>query len=137
MGVVGVVGGMTATIKNSTATQTPLLIGAGLAALWLALGLVSSGTTYHLAPLLVAAIPATLAALDGPGLAPVRLIGLVGIGAVGALAVTALLSATGNLDGPSLLPFGGAAVESVVFAGLGALTALVVGFVRSGGDSDH
>jgi hypothetical protein len=128
---------MTATIKNSTATRTPLLIGAGLAALWLALGLVSNGTTYHLAPLLVAAIPATLAALDGPGLVPGRLIGLVGLGAVGALAATALLSATGNLDGPSLLPFGGAAVESVVFAGLGALTALVVGFVRSGGDSGH
>ena len=128
---------MTATIKNSTVTQTPLLIGAGLAALWLALGLVSNGTTYHLAPLLVAAIPATLAVLDGPGLAPARLIGLVGVGAIGALAVTTLLSATGNLDGPSLLPFGGAAVESVVFAGLGASTALVVGFVRSGADNDH
>lgn len=128
---------MTATIKNSTATRTPLLIGSGLAALWLALGLVSNGTTYHLAPLLVAAIPATLAALDGPGLSPARLIGLVGVGAVGALAVTAFLSATGNLDGPSLLPFGGAAVESVVFAGLGASTAVVVGFVRSGTSNDH
>jgi hypothetical protein len=128
---------MTVTIKNSTATRTPLLIGAGLAALWLALGLASNGTTYHLAPLLVAAIPATLAALDGPGLAASRLIGLVGVGAIGALAVTALLSATGNLDGPSLLPFGGAALESVVFAGLGALAALAVGFFRSGGSNDN
>lgn len=106
-------------IKTAQARRALLLMGA-LAALWAVLAVARDGVTYHLAPLIVAAIPAPTAGYEGP-LQPSWSAGLALIGAGSALGVTFLLAATGRMDGPSLLPFGGAAAEAVIFAVIGAL----------------
>jgi hypothetical protein len=103
---------------------TPYLSGL-LAALWVVLAFLNPETTYHLAPVLVAgAYPVGLRRRANRR---VRL-GMAAAAAVGsllvALVVTLALWLAGRLDGPTLLPFGDAAVESVVFA----LTGAVIGF---------
>ena len=122
---------MTTTIDKPVSIRTPFLIGTGLAVLWLLLGFLSDGTTYHLAPLLVAAIPASLYALEFAEPVLARALGLAVTGTVAALVVIGILSAAGRLSGPSLLPFGGAVTESLVAAGSGALIAVAVGIVGS------
>lgn len=122
---------MTTTIGRPVFIRTPFLIGTGLAVLWLLLGFLSDGTTYHLAPLLVAAIPASLYVLESAEPVLARALGLVVTGTVAALVVIGILSAAGRLTGPSLLPFGGAVTESLVVAGSGALIAVAVGIVGS------
>ena len=122
---------MTTTIGKPVFIRTPFLIGTGLAVLWLLLGFLSDGTTYHLAPLLVAAIPASLYVLESAEPVLARALGLVVTGTVAALVVIGILSAAGRLTGPSLLPFGGAVTESLVAAGSGALIAVAVGVVGS------
>jgi hypothetical protein len=108
------------------------MTGVGLAALWLVLGFISDGTTYHLAPLLVAGLPAALYALENPTPLLRRSAGLTVLGTTASLLVTFVLVATGKLGGPSLLPFGGAATESAIFVLVGAVGGLTVGFLRSG-----
>lgn len=122
---------MTITIDKRLSIRAPLSIGTGLAVLWLLLGFLSDGTTYHLAPLLVAAIPASLYTLEVAEPEFPGAMALAAIGTVGALVVIGILSATGRLTGPSLLPFGGAVTESLVATGIGALVAATVGFVGS------
>lgn len=86
----------------------------GMAALWVALAVIRDATTLHLGPVVVAGGAAVMAGLEE---VPRRdVLRLAVLGTVLALAVTALLSAVGLMDGPSLLPFGGAAIESVLFA---------------------
>jgi membrane protease YdiL (CAAX protease family) len=51
-------------------------------------------------------------------------------GALLALAATALLAATGHLDGSSLLPSGSAVSEAVVLSVGGAAAGLVLGLAR-------
>jgi len=103
-----------------------LLVAVALAVLWAILAISRDGVTYHLAPLLVAGVPA--AGLGIERKSPVRLLayGAV-VGAALALAVTFLLAAIGKLEGPSLLPFGGAAAEAVIFSGVGAAAGLAIG----------
>ena len=119
----------------TTTTATPItnelrsavLTGLGLGLLWLVLGLATDGTTYHLGPLLVAAVPALIYALESSAVTIGRALSLVGGAVVLALAISASLSAAGRLAGPSLLPVGGAALEAVVFALLGGLAGAAVG----------
>ena len=119
----------------TTTTATPItnelrsavLTGLGLGLLWLVLGLATDGTTYHLGPLLVAAVPALIYALESSAVTIGKVFSLVGGGVVLALAISASLSAAGRLAGPSLLPVGGAALEAVVFALLGGLAGAAVG----------
>lgn len=107
------------------------MTGVGLAALWLVLGFISDGTTYHLAPLLVAGLPASLYALENATPLLRRSAALTVLGTSAALIATFALAATGNLGGRSLLPFGGAAAESTIFVLVGAAGGFTVGFVRS------
>lgn len=101
-----------------------VLYGLGLAFLWMALALISSSTTYHLAPVIVAAAPAIVDASDQRGsLAQYGLLAAIGLAM--ALAVTGVLALSVGLNGPSLLPFGGAALESVVFSAAGGLVGLI------------
>jgi hypothetical protein len=44
--------------------------------------------------------------------------------------VSGLLALTGHLDGPSLLPAGGALAEAVAFSPAGAAIGLVLGLAR-------
>lgn len=116
--------------------RTAMLIGGGLAILWVVLTAISDGITYHLAPFLVAGIPAFSYLFDSPSPTAARGIAVVGGGVALALAITAALAITGNLSGPSLLPAGGAALESVVFALVGGLIASAVGVLALRGRSD-
>lgn len=91
-------------------------IGFGL--IWVAAALLVEGTTFHLAPVIVAAAPAVR-------FPEWRLPGAV-VGTTIAAAVALLLSLAGRLAGPSLLPIGGALLESVLGAVAGGLIGLVV-----------
>ena len=85
------------------------------------LAFLSSDTTYHLAPLLVAGVPPTFRRDAHPGLSWRSLATYSMIGLSLALATTLFLSVGGAMAGPSLLPAGGAAYESVVFSVAGAV----------------
>ncbi len=90
------------------------MIGSGLFALiWILVAVARPTTTFHLAPAIVALWPA----LAGEG---GRKLIISASGSLVAALATLLLSATGMLQGPTLLPWGGPAVESVFAAGVGA-----------------
>ena len=115
---------MTSDISSSSTLPKGLLYGLGLAALWVVVALISSTTTYHLAPLIVAGTPAIVDSLErGRPMAQLGLLTAAGLAL--ALAATGILSVSGNLDGPSLLPTGGAVVDSVLFAFTGGLLGLI------------
>lgn len=90
----------------------------GFALIWIAAALLVEGTTFHLAPVIVAAAPAVrFPEWRVPGAAA---------GTAVAITVAVLLSVTGSLNGPSLLPIGGALFESIVAAVTGGIVGLVV-----------
>jgi len=102
--------------------------GVVLAAIWVAAVWLNE-TTLHFAPLLVAAlVPLGVALAAEPPSFPRRL-----AGAAVALAATAVLALSGHLDGPSLLPSGGAVAEAVAFSLAGAVIGLVLGMARRRG----
>lgn len=103
-----------------------LTVMVALAALWVILAVARLGVTYHLAPFLVSAVPAAALGIEGTAQAR-RLSAMAAAGAVTGLAATLLLSAAGRLTGPSLLPFGGAAAEAVIFSAIGAAVGWAVG----------
>jgi len=106
-----------------------VLYGLVLAAVW-AVPAFFTGIVYHPAPLLVGAVVPLGIALTPVVPSPrLRLAGAAA-GAILALAVTALLAATGHLDGPSLLPAGGAVAEAVAFSLAGAAVGLALGLAR-------
>ena len=103
----------------------------GLAVLWVALALIRTGTTFHLAPALVAVVFPVTFAYDSDGKASTRDLALATLGGLGlALLGTLILTVAGELTGPSLLPFGGAVTEAVIFAIAGAATGFVIGALR-------
>ncbi|MFH1329638.1 MAG: hypothetical protein ABIJ48_03115 [Actinomycetota bacterium] len=109
--------------------RSAALYGAALAAVW-AVPAFLTDTVYHPAPLLVGAVvPLGVALAAAPPRPHLRLAGAAA-GAILALATTALLAATGHLDGPSLLPAGGAVAEAVAFSLAGAAIGLVLGMAR-------
>lgn len=107
-------------------TKLTRAIGGSIAfaLVWVALAALRPTTTFHLAPLIVAMWP-TLTANDRQGSARGASVGF-GIAAV----VTAVLSVAGLLEGPSLLPWGGPALESLVAAGTGALLGIAQSAMR-------
>lgn len=125
----------TATVRLSRHRE--LVVPLVLAALWVVVAAWRPETTYHLAPLLIAGAAPVAAAADVPRHGDVRAIVRAGLlGSSISLATTALLSAAGWLSGPSLLPFGGAATEAVVFSIAGAAGGVVAALVmrRTVGD---
>ncbi len=101
----------------------------GFAGLWVIVALVRAGTTFHLAPLIVAvAGVGSHLGRDVTGRDPWT--GVLA-GTTAALTGTGLLAAAGRLDGPSLLPVGGAVAESLVAAALGTLVAIVLAVVSA------
>lgn len=103
---------------------------AGLALLWLVLAAARPTTTFHLAPFVVAASFAGIYLLQGGTSLQVGLWLVLTGGAVG-LAATAFLSWAGYLAGPSLLPVGGAAFESLVGVAAGTVLGLALVAWRS------
>lgn len=113
-------------IKTSPEVRRTALVTMALAVLWIVLAFSRDDVTYHLAPLIVAAVPPAGLGMESKGTLRSLVIGGMG-GAALALAVTFLLAALGRLTGPSLLPFGAAAAESVIFSFAGAIVGLLVG----------
>ena len=98
----------------------------GFTVLWLGLAIWRDGVTYHLAPILVASIPAFVyrATTDHrtwSGTAPAITWGAA-LAIVGSLG----LAVVDRMNGPSLLPFGGALTESLLFAAAGTILAVLV-----------
>lgn len=101
------------------------LIGSLLfALLWVALAVARPSTTFHLAPLIAAAWPAV------GEREPKRAAAMAVVGFLIAGAATLVLSVSGLLQGPSLLPWGGPALESVVTGGVGASVGVVPSLFR-------
>jgi hypothetical protein len=100
------------------AAVTAILLGVGLAVLWVVLGFWRPTTTYHLAPLLIGATPAVFAG----GVVDRRAGALLAAAGLGlALGAFWLLAVVPGLDGPPVGPFSNAIQESVVLAFVGAV----------------
>ena len=116
--------------------QRPLagfaLAVAGVIALWVILALVRDGTTFHLAPLIVAGALPVMAGLDPDHeRSATATAALAIVGGIAALGTTAGLAAADAMAGPSLLPFGGAATESVVFSLVGVVGGFLFAAART------
>lgn len=90
----------------------------GIAVLWVFVALLRPGTTLHLGPVLVPLIPLVIAPRESHASRSAVLAAVI------AVAVTAGLATTGNLDGPALTPFPNALVESGVGIAVGAALGL-------------
>lgn len=105
-----------------------LFLSLGLGVLWIALALNSPTTTFHLGPPLVAAAVAISHRSTGSGpLSYAAAAGAAVSGLTNALFATGILAFNDALEGGSLLPFGDATVESIVFAVGGAVAGFIIG----------
>ena len=105
-----------------------LFLSLGLGLLWIFLAFNSPTTTFHLGPPLVAAAVAMSHRSSGSGpLSNAAAAGAAVSGLTNALVATAVLAFNDRLEGDSLLPFGDATVESIVFAIAGAAGGFVIG----------
>lgn len=102
-----------------TALGRSVVASMGFAGLYVVLALVSPTTTFHLGPAVVSAA-GPIAAGRGQGPWPT----LTGLGV--AMGAVWLLHRLDLLAGPSLLPAGGALLESVVAAIAGALVSPII-----------
>ena len=106
-------------------------ISLGLALLWVVVALLRSGTTFHLAPILVAAaVPVTVAYDTRDQTSMQDLVVAAVIGLALALLATLILTLADEMTGPSLLPSGGAVMEAVVFSLIGAIGGFVIAMLR-------
>ncbi len=106
-------------------SYAPLLGAAAFGSLWVVLASISPTTTYHLAPLIVAAWPPIADRSDRRPL-PMAMAGFTI-----AVALTTLLALGGALQGASLLPWGNAAFESFAAAVVGGAVGYLVALGRA------
>jgi hypothetical protein len=105
-----------------------LYLSLGLGLLWIFLAFNNPSTSYHLGPPLVAAAVALSHRSTGSGpLSNPAAAGAAVAGLTNALFATAILAVTDRLLGGTLLPFGDATVEAIVFAVGGAVIGFVIG----------
>lgn len=105
-----------------------------VAVVWILLVAWRPTTTWHLAPLVMAAawpwvVGQDLSASDPTSRRAVLIAGAGGLAAASAL--TAILALTGRLDGPTWTGGGTPVVEAFLLAGAGALVATLVGVMRT------
>ena len=99
--------------------------------MWVVVALVRSGTTFHLAPILVAAaLPVAVAYDTRDQTSTQDLVLATVVGLAIALVATLILTLADEMTGPSLLPSGGAITEAVVFSLVGALGGFVIAMLR-------
>jgi hypothetical protein len=104
-------------------------IAVGALGVWIVLALANRGTTYHLAPLIVAAAAPVAARLELEARLPVRdLLVLTTVGVGAALVGVVVLWPFGALDGPAVVG-GSAPAETALAIALGAVAGLVTGRV--------
>lgn len=105
-----------------------LYLSLGLGLLWIFLAFQRPTTTFHLGPLLVAAAVAMSHRSTGSGpLSNPAALGAAVSGLMNALIATAILAFNDRLEGGSLLPFGDATVEAIVFSLIGAGAGFLIG----------
>ena len=107
---------MEAITQTSDPSRTALAYTLGLAILWMGLAVWRPTTTYHLAPVLVAGL-APVAAVSLGALHKIQTMAVIGV--LLAATATSALALSGRLEGPSILPFGGAALESFIGVAVG------------------
>ena len=96
------------------------------AALWVVLAWNRPGVTFHFGPLVVAAmLPYAYVTMSGRRPSRRLTAAMVGGATATALALAFLLAAVDRMEGPSLLPAGGALAEAVVFAVAGGAIGLL------------
>lgn len=120
--------------RGWAATNPGLLWSVVVAVAWAALVLWRPTTTWHLAPMILAAAwPWVVGQDTSPGDAAARRrIGLAGAGGLGiALATTGALSLTVGLDGPTWTGSGSPVVEAALLALTGGALATTVGVLRT------
>ncbi len=109
--------------------RDPTIYTSGVvAAVWVVLAWLNPESTYHAAPVLAAGIFPVAQRLRHGRLRPVQAAGAGAGGYLNVLIVTGLLAWLGKLQGPSLLPFGSAAVEALIFGAAGAVVGGLVAF---------
>ena len=122
---------MTEESQYRTAAKRPgafLYLSLGLGLLWIFLAWRRPETTYHLGPPLVALAIALSHRSAGSGsLSAPAAAGAAVSGLINALIATGVLAFNDKLMGGSLLPFGDATVESIVFSFGGAVAGYVIG----------
>jgi hypothetical protein len=117
---------------QSSQVRRAASISIGLAVLWIVVAFLRSGSTFHLAPILVAAAFPIMYAFDPEDRISARdLLPPTVAGLAIALVTTLILAVAGEMTGPSLLPFGGAATEAVVFSLAGAIGGFGIGLLRA------
>jgi hypothetical protein len=118
---------------QSSRVRRAASISIGLAVLWIFVAFVRSGLTFHLAPILVAATFPVVYAFDSDDPISARdLVPPTVAGLAISLLATLILAVAGEMTGPSLLPFGGAATEAVVFSLAGAIGGFGIGLFQAG-----
>ena len=104
-----------------------LVWSVALAGLWVVVALIRPTSTFHLAPLLIAAAPPVLFTLDGDNRADWATVLRLAAGGIAlALAATFAVSVLGAMQGPPFEGFSGPLVEAVVLTAVG--TAAGIGF---------
>jgi hypothetical protein len=105
-----------------------LYLSLGLGLLWIFLAFNSPETTYHFgAPLVAVAVPLSHRSTGSGPLSIPAAAGAAASGLLNALFATGILALNDSLRGGSLLPFGNATVEALVFAVGGAIVGFVIG----------
>lgn len=113
---------MTSTIQATPDLRRAIMWGVVLAGLWVLVAVARPATTFHLAPLLIAATPPILLVLDdrsSPSQGTVARVALVA--AAIAAATTIAVAAAGAMDGPAFGAFGSPLTEAIIFTALGGM----------------
>ncbi len=122
-------------VRWTRATRNPGLVGTlVIGVLWSVLAAWRPATTWHLAPLILAAAWPWVVGQDASAGDPsarrrILLAGAAGLGA--ALALTGVLSAAGRLDGPTWTGSGTAGLEALLLSVGGAAVATTLGLLRT------
>ena len=125
------------TTQKDRAILAALGYAGGLALIWVVAASARPSTTFHLAPLLVAVTLPVVLGSDNASLHFRRLAGGAAGGAGLALLITLVLTMADRLQGPSLLPAGGAVTEAVVFSFAGAIGGFLFLLWRARGATQH
>lgn len=113
--------------------RSGLLAGGLLAAVWTIAALAQPTSTYHLAPILIAGAVPVLGRRTGAPMS--RLVLAAAAGGMIAASGTVLLAGFDLLQGPTLLPYGGALAEALTFTAAGAVGGLLLGLTIPGNSS--
>lgn len=115
------------TFLSDEQLRSGFLTGGLLAAVWAVAAVAQPTSTYHLAPILIAGAVPVLGRRRGAPLSRL-LIAAVGGGLL-AMVATVGLSAADLLQGPTLLPYGGAFAEAITFTATGMAFGALIGWL--------